>query len=251
MLQNLLANPSPWTLALGLLIAAVVHSGISWLRRPSNAPPFYWEFPYIPWIGSIVQFATGPREFIQRAALAKGDVFTIQLFGKNMTFLTGNDGHQHFFRAKENEFDIRDAYAMTVITFGPGVCYDCPQSKMAQQFAFFKDGLSDSCFVKYMGLVQDEVSTYFSQEWGNEGEADLLKSLSDLFTLTSSRCLLGDEIREKWNSSGMAEHYCKYFGIRANTLCATLQLIVIHFISGFGSLFCTDFILFSLVAESA
>ncbi|KAL3940274.1 MAG: hypothetical protein SGBAC_005168 [Bacillariaceae sp.] len=124
-----------------------------------------------------------------------------------MTFLTGSEGHQHFFRAREHVFDIREAYAMTIITFGPGVCYDCPQSKMAQQFAFFKDGLSDARFIEYMELVQDEVATFFEQEWGNEGEADLLQSLSDLYTLTSSRCLLGEEIKTRWKSSGMAEHY--------------------------------------------
>ena len=110
-------------------------------------------------------------------------------------------------------FDIRDAYKMTTVTFGPGVCYDCPQSKMAQQFAFFKDGLSDECFVKYMNLVQDEVAKFFESEWGNEGEADLLASLSDVFTLTSSRCLLGDEVRERWNSSGMSEHYRKFCSV--------------------------------------
>lgn len=113
-------------------------------------------------------------------------------------------------QAREHVFDIREAYAMTVITFGPGVCYDCPQSKMAQQFAFFKDGLSDDSFVQYMVLIQDEVKTFFEQEWGDEGEADLLQSLSDLYTLTSSRCLLGEEIRKRWKDSGMAEHYSKF-----------------------------------------
>jgi len=197
----------PWMIASALVVAYLVHS---YLLRPKDLPPFYAEYPYIPWLGSLVQFATGPREFLQRAAAAKGDVFTIRLFGKSMTFLTGTDGHAHFFKARERVFDIREAYAMTVITFGPGVCYDCPQSKMAQQFAFFKDGLSDECFVEYMKLVQEEVATFFEQEWGDEGEADLLQSLSDLFTLTSSRCLLGDEIRERWKASGMAEHYREY-----------------------------------------
>ena len=98
---------------------------------------------------------------------------------------------------------------MTVTTFGPGVCYDCPQSKMAQQFAFFKDGLSDARFQQYMELVQQEVVRYFDQYWGDEGEADLLSTLSDLFTLTSSRCLLGEEVRQRWKDSGMAEHYCE------------------------------------------
>jgi sterol 14-demethylase len=86
---------------------------------------------------------------------------------------------------------------MTVITFVPGVCYDCQQAKRAQQFAFFKDGLSDESFLRYTELVQqDEVATFFEQEWGDEGEADLLTALSDLLTLTSSRCLLGGEIRQ-------------------------------------------------------
>lgn len=78
---------------------------------------------------------------------------------------------------------------------------------MAQQFAFFKDGLRDECFKTYMELVQEEVETYFANRWGDSGEADLLTTLSDLFTLTSSRCLLGDEIRSRWDDSGMAEHY--------------------------------------------
>jgi sterol 14-demethylase len=127
-----------------------------------------------------------------------------------MTFLTGSEGHAKFFKAPEKTFDIREAYAMTVTTFGPGVCYDCPQSKMAQQFALFKDNLSDAKFIEYMDLVQDEVASFFEEFWGDEGEADLLASLSDLYTLTSSRCLLGPEIRQKWKSSGMAEHYCKF-----------------------------------------
>ena len=210
---------SPGQLVVALLVSFVLMSisSLFLFRRRTDhhhLPPFYSEPGYIPWLGSLVQFATGPRKFLQRAALAKGDVFTIQLFGKRMTFLTGSEGHAHFFKQREHVFDIREAYAMTVITFGPGVCYDCPQSKMAQQFAFFKDGLSDESFVKYMELVQDEVATFFEQEWGEEGEADLLQSLSDLYTLTSSRCLLGDEIRNLWKDSGMAEHYCKFSSSR-------------------------------------
>lgn len=58
-----------------------------------------------------------------------------------------------------------------------------------------------------MQLVQEETVQYFEKHWGASGEADLLQTLSDLFTLTSSRCLLGDEIRAQWNESGMAEHY--------------------------------------------
>jgi sterol 14-demethylase len=197
----------PWRVVLALTLAYQVNSIVARLTRLKSLPPFYSESPYIPWLGSLVQMAVGPREFLERAALHCGDVYTIQLFGRSMTFLSGSEGHAAFFKAPEKVFDIREAYAMTVTTFGPGVCYDCPQSKMAQQFALFKDNLSDEKFIQYMGLIQDEVATYFANEWGDSGEADLLQSLSDLFTLTSSRCLLGPEIRKRWKASGMAEHY--------------------------------------------
>jgi sterol 14alpha-demethylase len=189
----------PWRIVIGVVLGFAVNSAISYLTRPKSLPPFYAEYPYIPWLGSLVQFATSPREFLQRAAKAKGDCFTIQLFGKQMTFLMGTEGHAKFFKAPENVFDIREvsaeypgickyflcptvrpsdafpklslqAYKMTITTFGPGVCYDCPQSKMAQQFALFKDNLSDAKFIEYMTLIQDEVATFFEEQWGDEGE---------------------------------------------------------------------------------
>jgi hypothetical protein len=98
----------PWRIVAALVLACALNSLISWLTRPKSLPPFYAEHPYIPWLGSLVQFATGPREFLQRAAMAKGDCFTIQLFGKQMTFLMGTDGHAKFFKAPEKTFDIRE-----------------------------------------------------------------------------------------------------------------------------------------------
>ena len=86
----------PWRIAGGIAVALLVRFIIQSITKPKNVPPFYYEMPYLPWLGSLVQFATGPREFLQRAAMAKGDAFSIQLFGKTMTFLTGSEG-------KENE----------------------------------------------------------------------------------------------------------------------------------------------------
>ncbi|CAB9516089.1 Obtusifoliol 14-alpha demethylase (Fragment) [Seminavis robusta] len=208
--QQQLQDEPLWKLVVAAcMVSYGLQSLLAMLMAPANRPPFYYELPYIPWLGSLVQFAVNPRELIQRGMVAHKDknCFTVHLFGTPMTFLTGSEGLAHFFKAREHVFDIREAYAMTIITFGPGVCYDCPQSKMAQQFAFFKDGLSDKSFIKHMELVQEETLQYFDKHWGKSGEADILQTLSDLYTLTSSRCLLGDEIRAQWNESGMAEHY--------------------------------------------
>jgi hypothetical protein len=53
---------------------------------------------------------------------------------------------------------------MTVTTFGSGVCYDCPQAKMAQQFPFFKDGLSGESLFRDMELMQEQVALFSEQE---------------------------------------------------------------------------------------
>ena len=58
-----------WTIVLALVLAALILLNVlkEWLLRPKNLPPVYREFPYIPWLGSVYQFATGPRDFLLRA----------------------------------------------------------------------------------------------------------------------------------------------------------------------------------------
>jgi hypothetical protein len=75
-----------------VIVLTVVYNVKEWATRPKNLPPVYTEFPYLPWIGSIVQFAIQPREFLQRAHAAMGDIFTINLFGWSITFLMSSDG---------------------------------------------------------------------------------------------------------------------------------------------------------------
>ena len=50
-----------------------------------------------------------------------------------------------------------------------------------------------------MPIIQREVEAYFEENWGDAGEKDLLNALSEVFTLTSARCLLGPEIRKQWS----------------------------------------------------
>jgi len=127
-----------WVFFKALCVAYLINVCIGMILAPTR-PPFYYELPYIPWLGSLVQFAVNPRNLIERATKYTKEkyglqCFTVHLFGTPMTFLTGSEGHAHFFKQREQVFDIRDAYAMTVITFGPDVCYDCPQKKMAEQY---------------------------------------------------------------------------------------------------------------------
>lgn len=157
-------------LAISVVALLILNAVKERMFRPSNLPPVYTEFPYVPWIGSIWQFATGPREFLQRAHAKCGDIFTINLFGWPMTFLMSSEGHAQFFSAKEEVYDIREAYKCTVVTFGPDVCYDCPVKKMGEQLGFFKTGLTQDKFINYVPVIQDEVAAYFDEQWGDAGE---------------------------------------------------------------------------------
>ena len=46
-----------WRIVGGLVLAYVLKSLVDSWSRPKDAPPFYYETPYIPWLGSLVQFA--------------------------------------------------------------------------------------------------------------------------------------------------------------------------------------------------
>ena len=86
----------------------------------------------VGWLG-VRRYATCPRDFLQRAQKKCGNTFTVKLMGWNMTYFMSSEGHHTFFSAKEEVYDIREAYKCTVVTFGPGVCYDCPVRKMGEQ----------------------------------------------------------------------------------------------------------------------
>lgn len=189
-----------WAMLAGVAIVLYLLLQIKeWLFAPANLPPMYSEFPTLPFLGSIYQYATGPREFLQRGQKKMGDIFTIKLFGARMTYLMGTEGHQEFFAAKEHVYDIREAYKCTIVTFGPGVCYDCPIKKMGEQLGFFKTGLTADKYFSYVGIIQQEVEQYFDENWGDGGEKCLFNALSEVFTLTSARCLLGPEVRALWS----------------------------------------------------
>lgn len=180
-----------------------------------DKPKLYYEFPFLPWIGSIIQFASEPRDFLIRAAKKSGEIFDVQLFGQKMTFLMSSEGHEFFFQQPEADFDASAAYKFTVTTFGPGVVYDAAPKIMYQQFGFFRFGLDAKKYVTYASQIQDETVDYIGAKWGSEGTRCIFSTLNELFTLTSARCLLGPEIRALWK-----EDYAEAYQDLDKVICA-------------------------------
>lgn len=171
----------------------------------SDRPPmvFYW----IPWVGSAVDYGTRPYEFFAECQEKYGDIFSFVLLGKVMTVYLGVKGHEFVFNGKLSDVSAEAAYThLTTPVFGKGVVYDCPNSRLMDQKKFVKGALSKESFVKYVPILVDEVSKYFSDSRNydmnhrSQGTIDVMVTQPEMTIFTASRTLLGKELREKLDS---------------------------------------------------
>jgi len=101
--------------------------------------------------------------------------------------------------------------SLTTPIFGPGVIYDCPNHVLMEQKKFVKFGLSTDNFRAYVGMIEDEITSFInndpafsvfqderSTEWGT---FQALKICSEMTILTASRTLQGSEIRAALDKS--------------------------------------------------
>ncbi|KAL5202049.1 hypothetical protein ABZP36_013001 [Zizania latifolia] len=123
-------------------------------------------------------------------------VFTVSLLQRKVTFLVGSEESSHFYRALDSEVTQDEILRFTVPTFGPGVGYAVDHATRLEQVRFFGDIMKPAKLRTYVDLMVAEVEEYFAR-WGQSGTADMKQELEHLVTLIASRCLLGEEVREK------------------------------------------------------
>ncbi|XP_034503993.1 24-hydroxycholesterol 7-alpha-hydroxylase isoform X2 [Ailuropoda melanoleuca] len=61
---------------------------------------------WIPWIGAGFEFGKAPLEFIEKARIKYGPVFTVFVMGTRMTFVTEEEGINVFLKSKEVNFEL-------------------------------------------------------------------------------------------------------------------------------------------------
>lgn len=191
-------NCSKWV-NVGLLLAAtlVVAKLISALLIPRSSirlPPVVKTT--LPLIGGLLRFLKGPVVMLREEYPKLGSVFTLNLVNKNITFLIGPEVSAHFFKASESDLSQQEVYQFNVPTFGPGVVFDVDYSVRQEQFRFFTESLRVSKLRSYVDQMVMEAEDYFSK-WGDSGVVDLKYELEHLIIITASRCLLGEEVRNK------------------------------------------------------
>ncbi|CAM9433996.1 unnamed protein product [Pylaiella littoralis] len=187
--------PQTALLAGTALVACVFLALISAFRRsPKDAPPRVSMG--MPLFGNIAAFLRSPLNMIRDCYDKYGAVFTVPMFGKNITFLVGPEAQAPFFKLNDETMSQNEVYGRyTKPVFGPDVVYAADPKKRNQQMQHMAYGLRTARLKSYVPMIEKE-TRLFLNSWGDSGEVDLLAALSRLTILTASRCLHGDDVRE-------------------------------------------------------
>lgn len=120
----------------------------------------------------------------------------MQIFHKRLTFLIGPEAQEIFFQASDDVLSQQEVYDFMQPVFGKNIVYDASKKDRQVQFQAMANGLRTARLKAYVEKIEDETRKYLAAEWNKEtAEVDLLKALSELTILTSSRCLHGDDVR--------------------------------------------------------
>ena len=149
----------------------------------------------VPVVGGMLEFLKGPMRLMANAFPTHGEVFSVPVCHKRITFLLGPKVSQFFFKAKDVEMSLKEVYEFNVPTFGKGVGFDVDHQTRAEQFRFFADSLKSERLRTHVGMMVKEANAFF-EKWGDEGEVDLLDSLSELIVLTAAGACSGERLRK-------------------------------------------------------
>ncbi|KAK6160487.1 hypothetical protein DH2020_003868 [Rehmannia glutinosa] len=204
-------------LLVATLVAAKLISALIMPRSKKRLPPTVSAWPVV---GGLIRFLKGPVVMLRQEYPKLGSVFTLKLLNKNITFLIGPEVSAHFFKAPESDLSQQEVYQFNVPTFGPGVVFDVNYTIRQEQFRFFTEALRVTKLKGYVDqmVMEAEISRHclprtsrnlvitifpFCKlagvffKMGDSGEVDLKYELEHLIILTASRCLLGEEVRNK------------------------------------------------------
>ncbi|KAJ4764530.1 Lanosterol 14-alpha demethylase [Rhynchospora pubera] len=164
-------------------------------RKNLNLPPVVKSWPLV---GALYMLAKDPVNLIRKNYQKHGSVFTVKVFGQSITLLIGPEVSKHFYTAPDSELSQDELRQSTIPMFGPNVFIGAPTELRQQQTQFLLKGLRPQLLRCYVDQIVAEVQDYFSK-WLDCGTVNLVHELEHLITLTSSRCLLGRDVRNNLN----------------------------------------------------
>ena len=172
------------------------------LRSGDAAPQLSGGWPLI---GNLPEFQRDPVAMLSRGWREHGELYRFRLGLRDFVLFTGPEAHDFYFRAPEDQLNAKAVYRFTVPIFGRGVAYDTSPEIMAEQLAFLFPALREAAMRKF-ALIMFEEATLFAHSLGDRGEVDLPHAMNELTVKIASRCLIGQEVRDRVDT-GFAEAY--------------------------------------------
>ena len=147
--------------------------------------------------GHLEEFRTDPIALMRRVRQECGDVGYFQLAGKKVVLLTGATANEFFFRAADEDLDQAEAYPFMTPIFGKGVVFDASPERRKEML--HNSALRGDHMRSHARTIEREVRRMV-ENWGDEGEIDLLEFFAELTIYTSTACLIGRKFREQLDS---------------------------------------------------
>jgi sterol 14-demethylase len=150
----------------------------------------------LPWLGHALSVRRDPVALLRRGRERFGEVFGIRLLGSDATVFCGPDAQAAFFQAPESQLNAREAYRLMAPIFGEGVAYDATPEAMEEQMGFLFPALRDDRLRAYARVMEDEAEAYVA-DWADTGEVELTAAMNELTVFIASRCLIGEDYRNR------------------------------------------------------
>lgn len=147
--------------------------------------------------GHLEEFRTDPIGLMKRVRDECGDVGWFQLAGKKVILLTGAEANEFFFRSSDEDLDQAEAYPFMTPVFGEGVVFDASPERRAEML--HNTALRGDHMKGHAATIEREVRKMI-ENWGEDGEIDLLEFFAELTIYTSTACLIGSKFRNQLDS---------------------------------------------------
>jgi sterol 14-demethylase len=147
--------------------------------------------------GHLEEFRTDPIGLMQRTRDECGNVGWFQLADKHVTLLSGAEANEFFFRSADEDLDQAEAYPFMTPIFGKGVVFDASPERRREML--HNTALRGEHMKGHATTIEREVHRMI-ENWGDEGEIDLLDFFAELTIYTSTACLIGTKFRNQLDS---------------------------------------------------
>jgi sterol 14-demethylase len=165
-----------------------------------------------PLIGHLLELRKAPLELMQRVHDECGEIGEMRLARQPVVMMYGEEAHEAFFRAPDEQLDQASAYPFMTPIFGKGVVFDGTPEQRKE--ALRNQALRDQMMRGHAETIAVEVEK-MCVDWGEQGEIDLLDFFAELTLYTSSACLLGKTFRDELTPEYVGLYHDLEFGTDA------------------------------------